>query len=182
MRPYYTIKRFRIFNAPVSVHWSALLVIGIILVTGYKEPIHAVIAAASYFSILLIHEIGHGFVANKLGYKVFETKIAFFHGMCIFKEPYNEEHHIKIAWAGSLAQIFVAIPLIVLSQFKVVSDISYLGPVYAFLGYLSVLVALVNLAPSQGLDGHIAWRIIPLTYRKWRNKPKKKKKKFNVVK
>ncbi len=166
----------------MSVHWSALLVIGIILVTGYKELIHAIIAATSYFTILLVHEYGHGFVANKLGYKVFETRIAFFHGMCVFEEPYSEEHHIKIAWAGSLAQLLVAIPLIALSQVKAVSDISYLGPVYAFLGYISVFVALVNLAPSQGLDGHIAWRIIPLTYKKWRSKPKKKKKNYKIVK
>jgi len=169
MKQYYLIKRFKLFNSPVFVHWTAILVIMLIIVTSYKTPLLASISAISYFSILLIHEFGHGFIASRLGYKVFETRIGFFHGLCISEEPYNEIDHIKIAWAGSLAQLVIAIPLVTLSNFKIFSELSYFGPVYVFLGYFSMAIALFNLAPAKGLDGYIAWKIIPRTYRKWKS-------------
>ena len=174
MKTYYTLNKIKLLNAPVSVHWSALLVIAIIIVAGVKQPIHALIAAVSYFSILVIHELGHGLLAKKYGCTVYEIKIGFLHGVCVYEQPYNEEHDIKIAWGGVIAQLIIAIPLIVLSQYSVLTDISYFGPVYAFLGYISLIFVVFNLAPAQGLDGGKAWKIIPLLLK---SKPKKKEKK-----
>jgi Zn-dependent protease len=36
-----------------------------------------------------------------------------------------------------------------------------------FLGYVNLFMALFNLAPAQGLDGKVAWRIIPLLLERW---------------
>lgn len=189
MRQYYKLNGFRILNAAVSAHWSALLVIAAIIVFGYKEPLHALIAVTSYFSILIIHEFGHAFVAARLGYRVYEIKIGFIHGVCCYESPYNELDHIKIAWGGVLAQLIVAIPVLVLAQFKAIADITYLGPIIAFLGYVSLIIALFNLAPAQGLDGHMAWKIVPLLFNRiksraklTRSKQKKKNKGETIVK
>jgi len=139
----------------------------LILISGYKDPLHAVLYVISYFSILVIHEYGHGYRASKLGYKVCEIKIAFLHGLCISEEPRSEKDSIKIAWAGPLAQLIIAVPLIILSIFKVSAEIAYLQTIIIYLGYLSFFIASINLIPSKGLDGYIAWKIIPITFDKW---------------
>jgi Zn-dependent protease len=36
----------------------------------------------------------------------------------------------------------------------------------AFLGYVNVVIALANLAPAPGFDGHIAWRAVPLLWKR----------------
>ena len=37
-----------------------------------------------------------------------------------------------------------------------------LGPVVLILGYYSLIAAVFNLLPLEGLDGLLTWRIIPL--------------------
>lgn len=66
-----------------------------------------------------------------------------------------------------------------------------MGPVVAFLGYISFIVALMNLAPVSLFDGGKAWRLIPIIIREKKEsiqrirmdaKKKKAKGKFKVIK
>lgn len=43
-------------GAPVFLHWSVLVVIGGCLTMAASDPLTAGVAAASYFSVILIHE------------------------------------------------------------------------------------------------------------------------------
>ncbi len=157
------------------IHWSALVVILLLMATSVKSPVLAVITVCSYFGIVLLHEAGHAFVAKQLGYRPIKISLGFLHGQCEYEAPYSKKHNSIIAWGGVLAQIAVAIPLIVLSKETRVAEVYGFGPVVAFLGYISLMIALLNLAPSPFLDGAKAWSLLPILLSEWREKGKRKK-------
>lgn len=179
---YLKIVKVKLFNSPIYIHWSILLVMAIIFLSGYKDPIQSIIIVLSYFSILLLHEYGHGYVVKRIGYEVIETRFSFLHGLCVYEDPHNEMHNIKIAWGGVLAQLMVAIPLIILSRFKITYDIPYFGVISNILGNINLMIAIFNMAPIRGLDGYTAWKIVPVIHRNWRNRSLRIKKKHNVSK
>ena len=133
------------------LHWSALLVMGGLLGISFNSPVLALISICSYFGIIILHETGHALVACKLGCDVSGVYLGSLHGKCEYELPYNQKHKSLIAWGGIAAQLVVALPLIIGSQTLSINEIYGLGPIVAFLGYISALVALVNLAPSREL-------------------------------
>jgi len=166
------IVTLRVFGAHVYIHWSAMVVMGALLASAIRTPLLAVITLGSYFGILFVHEAGHALFARRLGYQPFGIYLAFLHGRCLIEAPHNRKHESIIAWGGVVAQLVIAIPLIVLAQTTSISSMPGLGPVIAFLGYLSALVAVVNLAPSAALDGGKAWALVPILLAE-RRKPAK---------
>jgi Zn-dependent protease len=186
MKKYILIRFLRIYSAPVYIHWSALLVILGLLALSIKSPVLGLISICSYFGVILLHEAGHAYLANRLGYKVHAIYLGFIHGQCDYEIPYQRisKHECIISWGGVLSQLAVAIPLILLAQLFNINNVYGFGPIVMFLGYISAMIAIVNLAPSHPLDGASAWKLIPMLVRERRNKnaKKSKKSKFKVVK
>ncbi len=134
------------------------------------DPVHAVVAILSYFAIIVIHESGHAWVARRRHYQVNCIRIAAYHGRCEVEAPDYEWDDVAIAWGGVLAQLAVAIPMIVI-QLAVPRRLPEAASVAtAMLGQLSVLIALMNLLPVRGLDGEKAWRVIPLVRDWWQSR------------
>ena len=156
------IRRLRRFAFPIYVHWSVLVVVALLALTSIKSPIHAAVAIVSYLSVIAIHELGHAFAATKLGYEVVALRIGFFHGCCEYEATDTELEDVWIAWGGVLAQLAVAIPVLAIAAVTEDLDLGYAAPIIVFLGYMNLLCALVNLAPTQGMDGQTAWRALPL--------------------
>lgn len=175
------VKGLKIFGAPVYIHWSALLVMGGLLGFSFNSPVLAIISICSYFGVILLHEAGHAYFARKLGYEVNAIYLGFVHGLCEYQQPYNKKHESIIACGGVVAQLIVAIPLILAAQFAQLNEVFGFGPIVVFLGYISVLVALINLAPSKTLDGGVAWKLVPIRLMEKKGK-KTNKKKFKVIK
>ena len=65
----------------------------------------------------------------------------------------------------------VAIPILTVATIFDRQDFGYAAPAIAFLGYVNVVIALANLAPAPGFDGHIAWRVVPLLWKRQRPPP-----------
>ena len=172
---YLRIIGIRIFRAAVFVHWSALVAIIAILAAGYKEPIYAFAFASSYFGVIFLHECGYAFFATRLGCQVHSIRLTILHGACEYQAPWNEREDLVIAWGSVLVQLAVAIPLIGISLVFNMQDLGYLRPVVVFLGYFSVALAIVNLAPSPILDGYKAWKLIPILVGEFNAKSKNKK-------
>ncbi|WP_133501986.1 hypothetical protein [Cognatilysobacter terrigena] len=160
------------FGARVELHWSVLLVAAGIMAASFRTPINGAALVAAYFGILYVHELGHAFVARRLGYRPYEIRLSFVHGRVCFEAPRTERDAALIAWGGASAQLAVALPLVLLAQLTNAGSLPVLGPAIAFLGYLSLLIAAVNLAPARGLDGYIAWRLFRNLKLPTRHRPK----------
>lgn len=172
MRQWISLGRLSAIGSPVSVHWSVLLIIAVLVLYAVGSPAYAALAIVSYLAMIAIHELGHALVARRLGCEVLEIRIAVLHGQCIYEQADRGWDRALIAWGGVAAQLCVAVPVLIFASVMGNRDLAYLGPIVAFLGYVNLLVALVNLAPSPGLDGADAWRIVPLFLRRLR-KPKR---------
>jgi Zn-dependent protease len=159
-------KRLRSFGAPIYIHWSVFAVVLVLAAISIESPIYAAVTMVSYLGIIAIHEIGHACVAQKRGYDVISIRIAFLHGRCEYEAPDYEWDEVAIAWGGVLAQLLVAAPILVIATLLDRVNLGYLGPIVVVLGYLNLVIALVNLVPAPGLDGATAWRIIPLLWEK----------------
>jgi Zn-dependent protease len=181
LKKYTKIKSFKVYGARVYLHWSAILVGVVLLALSIKSPVLGVISVSSYFAVILLHEAGHAYLAHRLGYQVYGIYIGFMHGICEYEAPYSLKQEALIAWGGVLAQLIVAIPLIVAAQLFEINQITGIGPIVAFLGYISAMTVLINLAPSRPLDGAVAWKLVPILIREnTKNKPKSKTKKRNL--
>lgn len=163
---WFAVGRGRLRGVRVYVHWSVLVVVGLLALVSFSAPIYAAVSIASYLGIIVIHEVGHAWVARRLGCHVGAIRVAFLHGVCEYDAPYTEVDDVLIAWGGVAAQLVVAIPILIIATVFDRQDFGYAAPAIAFLGYVNVLIALVNLAPAPGLDGHLAWRAVPLL-RQW---------------
>ena len=185
MRNYVRAKRLNVCGAPVFLHWSVLVVMGGCLAMAVSDPIVAIVAAASYFSVILIHESGHAFVASRLGYEVDSIRLSVIHGECIYDASYETSREAAlIAWGGPLAQFAAAALVWSLSLIPVVNESDLFGPPLVFLGYVAPLVALANLAPGSEMDGVRAWPLVPMLWRDLRGRKKRpgSRARFKIVK
>jgi Zn-dependent protease len=159
---YTTIGGVRPLGAALQVHWSVFVVGLLLLLGGIESPVRSLLALAAYLSIILVHELGHGLMARSVGCRVHIIQLGYFHGHCIFEAPFDKWDHMKIAWAGVLAQLAAALLIYLpVAIFPSLHTGAY-GVVVIFLVYFNIFIALFNLAPSKGLDGYLAWQVIPL--------------------
>jgi Zn-dependent protease len=87
-------------------------------------------------------------------------------GITSFTEPYSRFDQCVIVWAGVVAQLVVAIPLIAL--FEIIGYTRYqpINAILAVLGFLNVLAVPFNLLPVHPLDGAIAWGLLAALFRR----------------
>lgn len=167
------------------LHWSVLVVMGGCLAMAFSNPLVAIVAAASYFSVILSHEWGHAFIASRLGYQIDSVRLSVIHGECIYDASYETTREAGlIAWGGPLAQFVAAVGVWSLSLIPAVDQSDFFGPPLVFLGYIGPLVALANLAPGAEMDGTRAWPLIPILWRDFLGRKKRPghRAKFKVVK
>lgn len=167
-RKWWRIPGITFYGAAVYAHWSVLVAVVIVAFLSSSSPLHAAIAIGCYLSIVVIHEWGHAFVAHRLGYEVVAIRVAFLHGACQYEAPQTLWDEALVAWGGVAAQMLVAAAVLLVPGLLGNRDWSYFGPVLAFLGYVNLLLALANLAPGRGSDGSIAWRVVPLLFKRYR--------------
>jgi Zn-dependent protease len=150
------IRRVKVF-----VHWS-VLVIGVVILAGaIEEPLLAFSMLASYYGVILLHECGHMFAAQCKGCAVWSIELYPIWGITRFNAPYAEYDRCVIAWGGVLAQLVVALPLLIWLEIFGYTRFQTLNIVMAIFGGFSLFVALFNLLPIRPLDGSIAWTLLP---------------------
>jgi Zn-dependent protease len=160
MHGYLTLSRPRLFGARLHVHWSAVLVAGMMIGAAGRDRLEGLLMAMCYFGILVLHEAGHAYVARRQRLRPQNVHIGILHGQCDFDLPYSEKDHVILAWAGVLAQLSLALPVILLDRLTAVSSLPYAGLMVSILGYANLFWALFNLVPVAPLDGRVAWRIV----------------------
>jgi Zn-dependent protease len=118
--------------------------------------------------MLLVHELGHQVVAQRLGYHVEAIRIYPIHGTCHFEAPRSRLHEALVAWGGPLAQFLVAAPLAVFVILRGPTRIEPIDAVLAILGFFAPIVAIINLIPVAPLDGRKAWPLVSIAWERIR--------------
>lgn len=162
MQQYTKIRYLKVFGSEVHLHWMSLVLIGGVLASTFRTPMLAALTLASCFGIMLLHEAGHALFARRLGYRVRGIYLNPLHGECVYDAPRSEKHRAIIAWGGVVAQLVIALPVLVIWRIGVFEDADWFGPVFVVLGFVNGVTAFVNLAPTPGLDGYNAWRLFTL--------------------
>ncbi len=165
----------RVLGAKVYLHWSAIAMMLALLVIWFRHPANAVVVIACYLGMILLHEAGHAWVARRLGYEATEIHLGVIHGLCEHDGPDSLRESALIAWGGPAAQLVVALPLIALAQFTPVLAWPFANVVVAIFGYIGLVSALFNLAPTAPLDGATAWKLVPILFADWRGRARAKK-------
>jgi len=158
---WFPLGRTRWFGAALYVHLSVVVAAAVIALAGVQDPAFAAATLLSLVALILLHEFGHAAVAHYFGYPVKSIWFGLIHGRCAFETPLTEWERCLVAWGGVAAQLIIAIPICVADALWH-RPVGVFGPVVLILGYWSLVVAVLNLIPSRGLDGQLAWRIIPL--------------------
>lgn len=162
-------------RVPVFVHWSVIVLAIVFLVASIDRPLDAIAGIGAFLLVLLLHELGHQFVATRLGYRVVAVEIYPIHGLCRIDRPETGLDAAKIAWGGVCGQFLLAVPVIIR---LVVWGYSPYGPLNASLaicGPYSVAIALFNLLPVRPLDGKTAWSLFSLLWKRRRRNRKQEK-------
>jgi len=175
MRGYITLSRVHLSGAQLHLHWSAILLAGILIGAFGRNRLEGLLMAACYFGILVLHEAGHAYEARRQRLRPRNVHIGILHGQCDFEMPYSRQDHVILAWAGVLAQLAIALPLIALDRLTAISSLPYVGLLVSMLGYINLMWALFNLVPVQPLDGATAWGVFPLLREQWRSRARAKK-------
>jgi len=157
------IRVFAVRRVPVYVHWSVFAITLFFLGVAWQHILPAAIGIASYLGVLLVHELGHQYVATRRQYRVMRIEIYPIHGVCRFESPEYPLDAAAIAWGGVLAQFAIAIPCILYIKLVGHTPFLLLNIPLAIFAFLNPVIAVLNLLPIAPLDGKLAW-----TYFKYR--------------
>jgi Zn-dependent protease len=138
----------------------------------------AVLTAFAFFGSILLHELGHAFVAMRRGISIASITLWVFGGITRMNSDSDSPGtEFKVAIAGPLVTLAIAIACVGIGaaaagghdfvrvlRSRYVADSSPLLVVLAWLGGMNAIILVLNLVPAFPLDGGrivraIAWRI-----------------------
>ncbi len=160
------IKLGRILGIPIGLHVSWFLIFGLVtwsLALGYFPAEYPNLPRATYwflgaltsvlfFGSVLLHELGHSFVALRNGIPVRSITLFVFGGVAqIDREPDSPGAEFRIAIAGPLTSSILAAGFAGL--YLVDRPIPHLAAVTLWLARINMILAAFNLIPGFPLDG-----------------------------
>jgi len=161
LKPGRLTRLLKVRGVEVYVHWSVFAIAMVMLAGTIRRPAMTLVGLTCYLGVLFIHECGHMIAAQRLGCRVNFIELYPIHGRCCFEMPWSRFDHCIIAWGGVLAQLVVALPLVVWLGIFGYTRFDPINAVLAILGCFSLLIAALNLIPAGRLDGTVAWSLIP---------------------
>ncbi len=163
----------RVKNVDVYVHWSVLVISGVMLLGAIRRPLLALVALFSYLGVLLIHECGHMAIARRKGCAVYGIELYPLMANWCCEQPWSRIDRAKLAWGGVLAQGAIGIPVAVWAVKFGYTRFEPVNAAIAIWGFYSLIVAAINLIPATGLDGATAWDLFPALMERSRSRKKR---------
>ena len=150
-------------NITTSRSFNTLVLIG--LAMAVLVDIAWLLLILSYLSILVVHELGHAWMAARCGVKGRGIELRVLHGCFYYDPPETAFEDAMIAWGGVMAQAMIFVPAIALFHLFADALPGAVNLALLVLGYLNLMMAIFNLTPVAPLDGSKCWRAIPLHLR-----------------
>jgi Zn-dependent protease/CBS domain-containing protein len=160
---------FRVFGVQVAIDYSWLIIFALVLWSltagyfpgqypGYGWWSYAAAGLAAtllFFGSVLVHELSHALVANRLGEKVRQITLFIFGGMAhLSGEPRDPSAELKIAAAGPATSIGLGALFYLVSLGLAGAAVEPLWTaVFRYLGFINLALAIFNLLPGFPLDG-----------------------------
>ena len=172
-----TFRLGRIAGIPIGLSWTWIPVVGLFvwslaanvfpstnpgLTTGTYVAM-GVAAAFLFFASLLLHELGHALRARRDGVEIGGITLWLLGGVARFRGGFpTAGAEFRIAVAGPLVTAGLAASFITLAALTRLSPA--IDGVFAWLGYINLLLLVFNLLPALPLDGgrilrSALWRI-----------------------
>jgi Zn-dependent protease/CBS domain-containing protein len=161
----------KIMGIPIKLHITFLLIIpvfGYIFANnapgygfGDVEPVWlkytlGLSVAILLFTCVLLHELGHSYVAKKHGSKIQGITLFLFGGVSSLEDiPRNPKIEFKMALAGPSVSLLIGSILIILHEI-LKADIPTQNPFLRLvwiMGYINIVLSLFNLLPAFPMDG-----------------------------
>lgn len=167
MRATFTLGR--IAGVRIGVHWSVLLIFGLIafgLAGGRLPDAHpdrlwvvywaaGLIAAVVFFASLLAHELAHAVVARRNGVDVDDIVLWLLGGAARLKaEASSPGAELRIAGVGPLVSLLLGGAFVLVAWLcELASAPGIVTEVAVWLAVINVLLAVFNAVPAAPLDG-----------------------------
>jgi Zn-dependent protease len=155
----------RWFRIPVAMHWTVLLVFPWMWLI-MQSWTAALIGGITFCVLLVAHEFGHAAMARWRGLGVHGITLNGLHGETAHDYPRNRRDDIAIAWSGVGAQFLLL--LLGIGLRLGMDGVHSMGvwlvmaPVVDVLIRWNLFLIVVALLPIGPMDGHRAWKLIPL--------------------
>ncbi len=167
---------FAIGGIKISIHYTWFVVLGLVVwslaVEHFPQAypdfskvtiwLVSVVAALFLFISVLLHELSHSFVANRLGLGIRGITLFIFGGIAhLGKEPDDPNTELKVAIAGpacslALAVVFFVAYLVLFTEYGRTPIVAVLE----YLWYVNAALVAFNLVPGFPLDGGRVLRAI----------------------
>src|SRR5918996_2173714 len=159
----FTIGRFG--GIEVRLHWSLLAVFALIVWSltdgvlpsqnpGLSDGAYlgaAIVAALLFLASILLHELGHSWVARREGIEVDSVTLWLFGGVAEFKDRFaSAGAEFRVALSGPLVSIGLGVLFVAIALAGLPSAVD---GVAAWLGFINLILAVFNLLPASPLDG-----------------------------
>jgi Zn-dependent protease/predicted transcriptional regulator len=165
----------RFGGVEVRLHWSLLAVFALIVWSladgvfpsenpGLSDGTYlamGIVAALLFLASILLHELGHSWVARREGIEVDSITLWLFGGVAQFKDRFGSAGaEFRVALSGPLVSIGLGVVFVLIATASLPSSVD---GVAAWLGYINLLLAAFNLLPASPLDGgrvlhSVLWR------------------------
>lgn len=163
------IDLFRVFGIQIAVDYSWFIIFLLVLWSlsagyfPYAHPGYAwtsyaaagLVATLCFFASVLIHELSHALVANRLSEHVRRITLFIFGGMAhLSGEPRSPGAEFKIAAVGPLTSLALGLGFWLVSvALAAIGTEALWTAVFRYLGFINVALAIFNLLPGFPLDG-----------------------------
>jgi Zn-dependent protease len=167
-RPDGCYRLFHVAGIPVRLHWTALLMFASLVAAAGVCGAGLALFAFGIFTMMLVHELGHVFLARRLGYEVLEIRMFPLLGQCRHRRPYSDYEDAVIAWGGAGAQLLLLLPAVATLTLLGNTQYGSINVLLIVFSYFNAVMMVCNLIPARGMDGAKAWRLpLMLVRAKW---------------
>jgi len=162
----FSIKLLKVFGIEIDIDLSWIIIFVLIAWSLYSSyfPVLlfkysklalfslSIISALLFFISVLIHELVHSIISNKLGLLVNRITLFLFGGVAeIMDEPKDAKTEFLIAFAGPFTSLVLAFLFFLISRIFLGSELLYNG--FHILYQMNLILAIFNMLPGFPLDG-----------------------------